>query len=150
MKRGIVLLVMAMTCVCCLGLAACGGSASSSAASSASASSSSSKASVSSAASDEVSPELKAFVEEYVGVCDKLVAVVDKAKEAGSYNAVEDEWKAVSDELNGLNDEAQQWAKKYNDGELSDADKSYYNKKLVPAATKSASAGLEMLDLIEI
>lgn len=84
-----------------------------------------------------------------MAVCDKLVAVVDKAKEAGSYNAVEDEWKAVSAELDALNGEAQAWAKKYSDGELSTADKAYYNKVLLPAASKSASAGLELLDLIE-
>lgn len=41
------------------------------------------------------------------------------------------------------------WAQKYADGSLSDADKSYYMKVVVPTASKSASAGLELLDLIE-
>lgn len=179
MKKYLAMVVAALLCACCLGLAACGGSSSSSAASasaasgsasasaaseSASASAASASAasesasaeassaaseSASAAASEEVNPELKAFAEEYMAACDELIAVVDKAKEAGSYDAVEAEWKAVSDKLDALNGEAQQWAAKYNSGELTAADKAYYNKVLLPAASKAASAGLEMIDLIK-
>lgn len=89
-------------------------------------------------------------MDEYVAVCDELVAVVDKAKEAGSYDAVADDWKAVSAKLDALSGEAQEWSAKYNGGEMSEADKAYYHEVMLPAASKSASAGLEMLDLIEI
>lgn len=172
MKKGILLVTMGLICACCLALAACAGSGSSSAASSSasassasatssasaasasatseSASASTANASASAAASEDVTPELKAFVDEYVAVCDELVAVVDKAKEAGSYDAVDADWKAVSAKLDALNGEAQEWGAKYTSGELSDADMAYYNEVMLPAASKSASAGLEMLDLIEI
>jgi len=81
-------------------------------------------------------------------VCDELVAVVDKAKEVG-YAAVEDDWKAVSDKLDAISAEAQTWATKYSNGELSAAEKAYYNRVLLPAASKSLDAATDMLNLIQ-
>lgn len=164
MKKYLAMLVAAMLCACCLGLAACGGSSSSSSASAssasgsasasaassdASASASAASTSASAAASDEVTPEFKEFADEYVATCNELIAVVNKAKEAGSYDAVKDEWTAVSDKLNEYTTEAQKYAQMYANGEMSKADMAYYDDVLLPAALDSASAGLEMLDLIQ-
>ena len=83
-------------------------------------------------------------------VCDKVVEVAEKAKAANSYEAVEDEWKAVSEELDALSGEAATWSTKYANGELTDADKKYYNKVLLPAGSKALSAASDMLDLIQL
>ena len=95
-----------------------------------------------------MSPEFKKFADDYVAVCDELVAVVDKAEAANSYAAVEDEWKSISDKLDKLSSEERKYAEIDSNGEHSDADKAYYNKVLLPAATKSANAASRMLKLI--
>ena len=120
-------------------------SASSAAASTASASASA----ASSAAADEVNPELKAAAEALVAVADEEAAFAKKAKEAGDFNAVKAEWDELSKRVNAATSALAPWAQKYANGELSDAEKAYYMKVVVPAASKSASAGLEVLDLIQ-
>ena len=114
----------------------------------ASASAASAEASAASADASDVSPEFKEFCDRYTAACDELEAVVNKAKEAGSYEAVEQEWNAASALIGQLGDEAADWAKKYSNGDLSQADKDYYDKVLVPIALKSASTASDMLDLI--
>ena len=114
----------------------------------ASASAASAEASAASADASDVSPEFKEFCDRYTAACDELEAVVNKAKEAGSYEAVEQEWNAASALIGQLGDEAADWAKKYSNGDLSQADKDYYDKVLVPIALKSANTASEMLDLI--
>jgi hypothetical protein len=96
-----------------------------------------------------VSAELKAAGEKLVAVADKQAAIVEKAKEAGSYDAVKAEWDEVSKEVSDVTAALRPWGEKYGSGELSDADKAYYMKVVVPAASKSASAGLDMLELIK-
>lgn len=174
MKKYLAMMVAGLLCACCMGLAACGGSASSSAASgSASASaasspsasaasvstassataSSSSQASAtasSAAAATDVSPELKQAAENLVALADEQVALVEKAKAEGGYDAVEAEWDELNTQVSAATEALQPFANKYADGSLSDADKAYYMKVVVPAASKSASAGLDMLDLITI
>lgn len=83
-------------------------------------------------------------------LADEQAALVEKAKQAGSYDAVESEWEALSKQVSEATGEIKPWAEKYSDGSLSDADKAYYMKVIVPAASKSASAGLDMLDLIKL
>ena len=121
-------------------------SASSAAASTASVSASA----ASSAAADEVNPELKAAAEALVAVADEEAAFAKKAKEAGDFNAVKAEWDELSKRVNAATSALTPWAQKYANGELSDAEKAYYMKVVVPAASKSASAGLEILDLIQM
>ena len=122
--------------------------AASASAASAEASAASAEASAASADASDVSPEFKEFCARYTAACDELEAVVNKAKEAGSYEAVEQEWNAASALIGQLGDEAADWAKKYSNGDLSQADKDYYDKVLVPIALKSANTASEMLDLI--
>ena len=83
-------------------------------------------------------------------LADEQTALVEKAKEAGSYDAVEAEWEALNKQVTEATNELQPWAQKLADGELSDADKAYYMKVVTPAARKSARAGLDMLDLIKM
>ena len=110
----------------------------------------SASSSASAADADVVSPELKEIGEKYVALSDQVVAIVDKAQEAGSYEAVEDEWNEVSGTIDDLSDEAREWATKYSNGELSDADKEYYDEVVLPAALACANAAMSMLDLIKI
>lgn len=164
MKKSLAMLVAAMLCACCLGLAACGGSSSSSAdsgsasasasASAASASDAASSASASasgasSAAADGVSPELKEAGDKLAALADSQTALVDKAKAAGSYDAVEAEWEELSKQVSEVTSALQPWAQKLSEGALSDADKAYYMRVVGSAASKSASAGLDMLELIK-
>ncbi len=74
---------------------------------------------------------------------------MEKAKEAGSYDAYEAEWNELSAKINDATAALQPWADKFADGSISQADKAYYMKVVVPAASKSAQAGLDMLDLIK-
>ena len=60
------------------------------------------------------------------------------------------EWDELSKKVDEVTATLKPWAEKYTNGELSDADKSYYMKVVVPAASKSANAGLELLDLVEL
>lgn len=179
MKKYLAMMVAGLLCACCMGLAACGGSASSSAASgsastSAASSPSASAASVSTASSatassatassssqasatassaaaaTDVSPELKQAAENLAALADEQVALVEKAKAEGGYDAVKAEWDELNTQVNAATEALQPFANKYADGSLSDADKAYYMKVVVPAASKSASAGLDMLDLITI
>lgn len=83
-----------------------------------------------------------------VTVADEEAALVEKGKAEG-YKAIEAEWNELSKQVNEATAALTPWAQKYADGELSDADKSYYMQVVVPAASKSASAGLALLDLIE-
>lgn len=160
MNRKITVIVVALACACCLGLAACGNNsaASSSAASSSAATSSAAKstsASTSSSASSsavtaaDVTPEFKEYADRYIAVCDDVIAVAEKGQAAGSYDAVKDEWEAVSDKLGAFTDEQLVWAQKYNDGTLSEADRAYYDQVLVPKATKAVKAASSMLDLVK-
>ena len=82
-------------------------------------------------------------------MADEEVAFVEKAKAAGDFNAVKAEWDELSKKMSEATSALAPWAQKYGNGELSDADKAYYMKVVVPAASKSASAGLEVLDLIK-
>lgn len=109
---------------------------------------SASAAAASSETASEVTPELKEAAENLVALADEEVALVEKAK-ASSFDAVEEEWNDLSSRLDEATAALKPWAQKYSSGELSDADKSYYMKVAVPAASKSASAGLELLNLIE-
>jgi len=84
-----------------------------------------------------------------VAVADEEAAFAKKAKEAGDFDAVKAEWDELSKRVNAATSALAPWAQKYADGELSDAEKAYYMKIVVPAASKSASAGLEILDLIQ-
>jgi len=122
----------------------------SSSASAAEGSTAGSAADASAADYGDVTPEFKEFADRYVATCNKLVAVVDKAKAAGNFEDFEADWEEVSEELNALSAESKQWTEQYANGEMSDADMAYYDDVLVPAALDSASAGLEMLDLIEL
>lgn len=45
-----------------------------------------------------------------MAVCDEVIAVADKGKAAGSYDAVKDEWEAVSNKLGSFTDEQLVWA----------------------------------------
>ena len=172
MKKCIAMLAAGLLCACCLGLAACGGSGSVSAASgsasagsssssvgsasadsstaSASTSSVSAASSVASASADDVSLRLKEAAERLVALADEEAALVEKAKAAESFDAVKAEWEELSKKVDEVTDALKPWAQKYADGTLSDADKSYYMKVVVPAASKSANAGLELLDLIKL
>ena len=170
MKKYLALLVAGMLCACCLGLAACGGSSGSSAASLAAsgsdsaasesasaasesasaASASAASANASSATSDQVDPGLKEAAEKLVAVADEQAAIAEKAKAAGSYEQFETEWKAAEDKSREATAALKPWVDKFQDGTISDADKAYYMKVVVPAASKSAQAGLDMLDLIEL
>ena len=157
MKKQFTLLVAAMLCACCLGLAACGGSGGSASASSSapdsassSASTASSEASASASASAEAKTEFQVFADEYCGVCDEVIAVAEKAKEAGSFDAVEAEWNAAKGKLDALTETQMEWVNKYSNGELSDIDKEYYDKVLLPKAMKAASAAASMLELIQL
>jgi len=97
-----------------------------------------------------VSPELKEAGEKLVAVAEEQAALVEKAKEAGGYDAVKAEWDEVSKKVSEVTAILGPWGEKYGKGELSSADKSYYMKVVVPAASKSADAGLKMLDLIKL
>ena len=97
-----------------------------------------------------MSPELKEAAEKLVAVADEEVALVEKAKAAGNFDAVKAEWDELSKKVDEVTATLKPWAEKYTNGELSDADKSYYMKVVVPAASKSANAGLELLDLVEL
>ena len=172
MKKYLAMLAAGLLCACCVGLAACGGSSSSAASSSAasgsesasasaasesassasasaSAASANASASASSAASSEVSPELKEAAEKLVASADEQAAVVEKAKAAGSYKEFEDEWNAASAKASEATAALKPWVKQFEDGSISDADRAYYMKVVVPAASKSAQAGLDMLDLMQ-
>lgn len=96
-----------------------------------------------------MNPELKAAGDAFVAVADEEVAFVEKAKAAGDFNAVKAEWDELSKKVSEATSALTPWAQKYADGGLTDADKAYYMQVIVPAASKSASAGLEMLDLIK-
>ncbi len=159
MNKKILVMVISLACACCLGLAACGAGGSSSSASSAASSTASSKASstTSSASSSSASastaaaldPAFKDYADRYMAVCDEVIAVANKAQEAGSYDAVKDEWEAVSDKLGSFTDEQLVWAQKYNDGTLTQAEKDYYDQVLIPKASKAVNAASSMLDLIK-
>ena len=84
-----------------------------------------------------------------VAVADEEVAFAEKAKAAGDFNAVKAEWDELSKKVSEATSALAPWAQKYADGSLSDADKAYYMQVVVPAASKSAKAGLEVLDLIK-
>lgn len=84
-----------------------------------------------------------------MAVCDEVIAVANKAQEAGSYDAVKDEWEAVSNKLGSFTDEQLVWAQKYNDGTLTQAEKDYYDQVLIPKASKAVNAASSMLDLIK-
>ena len=96
-----------------------------------------------------MNPELKAAGDAFVAVADEEVAFVEKAKAAGDFNAVKAEWDELSKKVSEATSALTPWAQKYADGGLTDADKAYYMQVIVPAASKSASAGLEMLELIK-
>lgn len=172
MKKHLGFALAAILFACCLGLPACGGSSGGSPASSdaadtsasengsasaagdsesASADSSAESAgdSASSAAASDVSPELEKAAENLVALADEQAALVEKAKAEGGFEAVEAEWNELKPRVDEATAALKPWAEKYADGSLSDADKSYYMKVVVPAASKSAGAGLELLDLIE-
>ena len=55
----------------------------------------------------------------------------------------------MSKQIDEATNTLKSWARKYADGALSDANKAYYNKVVMPAASKSASAGLAIVDFIE-
>ena len=83
-----------------------------------------------------------------MAAADEAAAVVEKAK-ANGYDAVEAEWDAVQTKLNEATAAVKPFADKFQDNSISDADRAYYMKVVVPAASKSAQAGLDILDLMK-
>ena len=162
-KRSIIVLA-ALLSAAALALAACSGSSSSSAASGSTSASSATSASAaaaassaasasasaaSSAAASDVSPELKEAGDKMVKLAEEQEALVKKAASEGGYDAVRAEWDEISKQISEVTSALKPWGDKYAGGSLSDADKSYYMRVVVPAASRSASAGLDMLDYIK-
>lgn len=82
-------------------------------------------------------------------LAEEQEALVKKAASEGGYDAVKTQWDEVSRQISEVTGALKPWGDKYAGGSLSDADKAYYMKTVVPAASKSASAGLDMLDYIK-
>jgi hypothetical protein len=80
-------------------------------------------------------------------LADEEAALVEKAKDEG-YKAVEAEWNELNNQAGELTSALKPWAEKIADGSISSADKSYYMKTVMPAASKVADVSLDMIDLM--
>ena len=89
-------------------------------------------------------------MDRYSAACDEVVAVAEKAKGVDSFDAIKGEWEAAQAKIDALSDEQKVWIEKYQNGEMSAADKNYYDNVLVPKALEAVGAASAILDLIKL